>query len=131
MRKLYHKEVYWKKYFDREAIKLAEKITETELSFHIKNERMKNPDKKHPYDFNGLVKAIERIKNNEAYIFEVEVMAETGIISKAVYRVSYDNDNDISVVIRRDRNRIFIVTAWVNSKEDIHKTLDKKNYCKN
>ena len=131
MRKLYHKEVFWKKYFDREAIKLAEKITETELSFHIKNERMKNPDKKHPYDFNGLVKAIERIKNNEAYIFEVEVMAETGIISKAVYRVSYDNDNDISVVIRRDRNRIFIVTAWVNSKEDIHKTLDKKNYCKN
>lgn len=130
MKKLYHKEVFWKKYFDREAIKLAEKITETELSFHIKNERMKNPDKKHPYDFNGLVKAIERIKNNEAYIFEVEVLEENGIISKAVYRVSYDNNNDISVVIRRDRNRVFIVTAWVNSKEDKHFTLNKNNYCK-
>ena len=125
---LYHKEVFWKKYFDREAIKLAEKITATELSSHIRNERMKHHDKKHPYDFDGLYQAIERIKNNEAYIFEV--LEENGIILKAVYRVTYDDNRDISVVIRRDRARVFIVTAWVNNKNDKHLTLDKNNYCK-
>lgn len=130
MEKLYHKEVFWKKYFDREALKLADKITADELSYHIEKEHMKNPDKKHPYDFNGLLKAIERIRSNEnAYLFEVA--ENNGIILKAVWRVSYDDKNDISVVIRRDKNRIFIVTAWVNDKGDIHKTLDKNNYCKN
>lgn len=129
MEKLYHKEVYWKKYFDREANKLIEKITNTELSYHIKNERMKNPDKKHPYNLDGLKKSIERIKNNEnAYLFEIA--ENNGIILKAVWRVSYDDKNDISIVIRRDRTRVFIVTAWVNSKEDIHFTLNKNNYCK-
>lgn len=125
--KLYHKEVFWKKYFDREALKLVQKVTESELSSHIKKERLENPDEKHPYDFNGLSKAISRIKNGEnAYLFEVAEV--NGIVLKAVYRVTYNNEKDISVVIRKDKDRVFIVTAWVNYKNDKHFTLDKTKY---
>lgn len=43
MKKLYHKEVFWKKEFDTESINLIESVNH--LSFHLQ-EHLNSPDKK-------------------------------------------------------------------------------------
>lgn len=54
--------------------------------------------------------------------FEIETTYDK--VTKYVIRISFDNERDISVVIRFNT----IITAWINYKEDVHKTLDKSKY---
>lgn len=120
MKNLYHKEVFWKNNFEKEALDLV--FTVRRLSYHLL-EHLNNADEKHEYTLKGISKAFNAIKfDNKGYLFEVE---ETdGKVTKAVYRVQYDNDKDICLVIRKG----LIATAWVNKKNDKHFTLDKTKY---
>lgn len=120
MKNLYHKEVFWKDSFDKEAMLLVYSVEK--MSFHLL-QHLNNADEKHEYTVKGLLKALYEIKtNNNGYLFEVE--EENGRVTKAVYRTKYDDRKDICIVIRKG----IIVTAWINYKNDNHFTLDKTKY---
>ena len=78
---------------------------------------------KHRYTSDDIKRIQREIKRNKPVPFEVGV--ERGAVVKYAVRLSLDDDNDISMVI--DRNG-YIRTAWINSKEDTHRTLDKSKY---
>lgn len=120
MKKLYHKEVLWKNNFEKDAMNLV--WTVRRLSYHLL-QHLNNADEKHEYTLKGISKAFNEIKyNNNGYLFEIE--EENGIVTKAVYRIEYDDKKDICLVIRKG----LIATAWVNYKNDKHFTLDKTKY---
>lgn len=121
MKKLYHKEVFWKKEFDTESINLVESVNR--LSFHLQN-HLNNPDIKHKYSERDIWNCLNKIKQNKGYLFEVET--DNGQITKAVYRVAYNNNYDMCIVVRYR----FIVTAWTNKNTDTHTTLDSDKYIK-
>lgn len=119
MNKLYHKEVFWNNRFDKEAMNLV--YMAYRLSFHLK-EHLNNPDRKHLYNESDIWGCLERIKNDEGYLFEVET--SNGKVCKSVYRVKYNDNTDMCIVIRPE----MIVTAWVNKHDDKHSTLDTAKY---
>lgn len=121
MKKLYHKEVFWKKEFDTESINLVESVNH--LSFHLQD-HLSSPDKKHKYSERDIWDCLNKIKQNKGYLFEVET--DNGHITKAVYRVAYNNCYDMCIVVRY---RI-VVTAWTNKNTDTHITLDSDKYIK-
>jgi len=47
-------------------------------------------------------------------------------VVKTVIRTPYDNDRDISIVVRDG----FILTCWLNFKTDLHFSLDVNKYYK-
>ena len=59
----------------------------------------------------------------EAYLFEY--YKENDIITKLVFRIPFDNENDIILVLNDYKE---IVTVYYNNKEDNHRTLDNKIY---
>ena len=67
---------------------------------------------------------LNKIKQNKGYLFEVET--DNGQITKAVYRVAYNNNYDMCIVVRYR----LIVTAWTNKNTDTHTTLDSDKYIK-
>lgn len=121
MKKLYHKEVFWKKEFDTESINLVESVNH--LSFHLQK-HLNSPDRKHKYSEQDIWNCLNKIKQNKGYLFEVET--DNGQITKAVYRVAYNNNYDMCIVVRYR----FIVTAWTNKNTDTHITLDSDKYIK-
>lgn len=96
-----------------------------ELSRHIVC-RLENCNHKHHYTGDELISCVERLKSNPVIPFEVEVAFYNGvvIIKKYVVRIKYNDTQDISVVIRGDK----IITAWINDRDDAHKTLDLSKY---
>lgn len=67
------------------------------------------------------------LKDTIAFNYEdiFEYYTEDGKVIKVVYRVHFDAYDDIIVVLTRNKT---IVTAWINKKNDNHKTLDTKQY---
>lgn len=57
----------------------------------------------------------------------VEVTVENGGFAKALFRATYDAQTDLCFSLTRDG---FVPTAWFNSKNDNHKTLDVSQYVK-
>lgn len=57
----------------------------------------------------------------------VEVGMRNGQTSKIVFRGGMDKDNDIVIVLIP--GKVWTVkTAWINRKNDAHKTLDRSKY---
>lgn len=115
-RKLYHKDVYFPDY----SIFEVENMIGCRFSRHFKH-YLYSPDKKHNISVLGIVSAVNRV-SLEGELFELELT--DGKVTKAVFRVPYDDENDISIVFR---NRT-IITAWLNQKTDTHTTLDRYKY---
>lgn len=65
-------------------------------------------------------------------VFEVEEYpAKSGNIIKVVFRMPYDDEDDIVVVAFTDKMQGqagFVKTVWLNHKKDIHQTLNKWKY---
>lgn len=122
---LYHKKVYWDKQFDIDARKIMEKEKYTFSNHLLKNLRYSKA-KRRQITEERLSQILYNIRDRKQnyYLYEVEV--KNGNVVKACIRTSYDKENDISIVYR-DK---CIVTAWLNEKQDIHRTLDKKKYFK-
>lgn len=118
---LYHRDSSkWLKSFDEQSLTLIKSANA--LSNHMW-EHVTDTDKKHDIDYKKLyliVKKLQSYSNIEP--FEVEV--EKGNVIKCVVRTEYDEQRDISIVFRFG----FIVTAWLNDKNDTHKTLIKNKY---
>lgn len=116
---LYHAEIYFKPNFIQDALTLAKSVKK--LSDH-EEKHLASTDKKHNYTREELFLCWRKILNGEGFLFEVE--EKFGEVTKAVYRVSLNENKDISIVIRKG----VIITAWINSKEDNHYTLDCSKY---
>lgn len=124
MSSLYHREVYWKNSFDKQAFNLIKnnKIT---LTQHFVNHVLYDYVYRYMIDFDSLNIIIdELIEDKEIKPFEVEI--ENNKVTKAVVRVPYDDTSDISIVFRKNK----IITAWLNKREDKHYTLDETKYKK-
>ena len=59
-------------------------------------------------------------------VIEVEII--NGRTNKMVVRDRYNDRMDIVLVIIPQGRAMFIKTAWLNSKNDRHSTLDKSKY---
>jgi hypothetical protein len=53
-----------------------------------------------------------------------ELVKEGDFIVKLGFRVKF-NQNDIVFMLSQDKT---VITVWTNKREDLHYTLDKKNY---
>ena len=121
---LYHREVAWDNYFDFCCRKLLNR-RDIVLSEHAK-ESFETRDIDKGYVFTLLK------YNRKGEIFEVEKNGK--YIDKFVIRLPYDLENDVCVVLRDSFDRdtqapyLYLVTAWLNSRDDKHYTLDTSKY---
>lgn len=124
MRRLYHKKVYWENDFDT----LAKELFNTNYSTHLWEILLFKGEKGvAAKDLDRIITEIMDCKRNY-YLYEVETVGYNQLI-KAVIRTSFDIHNDINLVFAKDREgKLFVRTAWLNSKTDFHTTLDKSRY---
>jgi len=120
MSKLYHKNVFWKEDFNKEYKCLfCEKM---KFSSHLKHHLYEDNVPRYninPYELNSI---LNKIATSNIEPFEVEL--ESNEVVKAVVRTTYNASKDICVVIRKG----FVVTAWLNSHNDVHETMDFSRY---
>lgn len=70
----------------------------------------------------------EKINMRGVQVIEVELSDMR--MSKMVVRGKYDEKRDIVLVIVPRRGAFFIKTAWLNSSDDLHSTLDVSKYAR-
>ena len=127
---LYHIEIYMPSVIKAGAAKLMSKAYRARFSRHLKDWLSGNNDEsslrryKHRCTESDIRAALLRISRVKPEPFEVEIDNDGNVIKYAV-RQPLDNDNDITVVVDV---RGVVRTAWVNSNEDIHRTLNPANY---
>lgn len=117
---LFHREVYWEDWFDEASLELVKNLGG--FTFHMHEHFSNTTEARYDYTSKGVVDAILNIRKQQCKPFEVELINNN--ITKAVYRIEYDNTRDISIVFRRG----FVITAWLNNKTDKHSTLDSSKY---
>lgn len=123
---LYHKKVYWKKWFDKAARRL---FYSNAYSLHMYEHCMfsKNTHDINIWRLGQILDDIQKRKQNY-YLYEVETYYHYDThfeeIIKAVIRTTYDKDHDICIVFDKYKIR----TAWLNNKNDYHTTLDYNKY---
>lgn len=76
-------------------------------------------------DIKGILLFIKDITLNDNDIFEYYM--EDKKIVKVCYRINYNNDIDIILVLSEEKN---IITIYINSTDDKHETLKKEIYQK-
>ena len=120
---LYHRTIFWSPQFDIEAKQLL--LSVTRLSNHL-YDHIENSNKPR-YDINieTLYHIVQGLCRQDIEPFEVEVDDNNKVV-KMVVRTSYDDNRDISIVVREG----FIVTCWLNDKNDLHFSLDENKYYK-
>lgn len=128
---LYHSEVFMPQNLVNQSLIMMKRARVARFSAHVIdwirgfNSESTLRQYKHRYTETALRNALENISLNRPNPFEVGV--ENGYVVKYAVRVSLDADNDISVIIGANG---VVRTAWINSKEDTHKTLNTEKYCK-
>lgn len=73
----------------------------------------------------GNIDLPDSVDTNKAKLIELEVV-NNRYLSKIVYRMEYDSEYDICIVIIPER--WFVKTVWLNRKSDKHRTLDRSKY---
>lgn len=122
---LYHKCVYWKPNFNRDALRMLN----DNYSIHLLENLLFSKRDNHSINIhrlNCIIRDIKDINNNtqQFYIYEVEEDDRTGEVVKAVLRTRYNEKDDISIVFCKD----CVITVWLNHHNDRHNTLDKRRY---
>lgn len=142
--KLYHKDVFISQGAQLAVTSLQENSFNSYYYSHHFQERLnETDDRSHAYLENVIKKCLSTIKSNPQEAFEIEVTyfddVESHYITKYCIRIPYDNRQDLCVVIRpiyklnddyyevKDNK---IITAWLNSNKDEHRTLNKHKYAK-
>lgn len=118
--KLYHRDVFWKKDFDIQSKELIDSAKE--LSKHMWK-HIDNQNEKHEINLKELFIIVNALKHSKS-VQPFEVETNNGLVDKCVVRCEYDDNFDISIVFIKDK----IKTAWLNRKDDNHKTLNKEKY---
>lgn len=119
--KLYHRNVYWKKWFNTASYRIISTVNDFSVHFY---------ENQHNISIWRLDKILGDIRARKQwyYLFEIETqyMNSEEHITKCVIRTHYDETNDITIVFREE----CIVTAWLNNRFDKHYTLNYKKYYK-
>ena len=137
---LLHRDVFMPAAILNKALYLEGIVSEYDNTLHFINRYNDRNNYKHYMTQELMLKALKSIQENKTRPFEVEIkydnVKHNYIVTKYVVRVSYDNTRDVSFAIipifdidtHTFKGRI--KTAWLNSKEDIHYTLDDSKYIK-
>jgi hypothetical protein len=78
-------------------------------------------------DLEGLLKFIKGFILDPKTIFEFYADDKTKDIIKVCYRINWQGNNDIILVVSEDKE---IITIYMNEKNDNHITLRQELYCK-
>ena len=142
---LLHKDVYMPTWMQIKVRKVLQKYKRFILSNHVKEHASLDDDRSHQYVLSKLNESIEYLLEHVSSCddaFEVEMTQfdypqPYWLITKICIRVRYDEDQDVCLSIRtaKDGNTkvylpdvAFIVTAWLNHKNDSHRTLEVSKY---
>jgi hypothetical protein len=72
----------------------------------------------------GILRFIKGVRLEPTQIFEY-YLTDTGEPIKICYRINYNNDIDLILVVSNTKN---LITIYINSKDDGHETLKKELY---
>ena len=138
MQKLFHKDVFIPDGVGAVCQALQKRLLKYFFSRHF-SEHLDNQlieDRSHKYLRDVVVECVESLKDIQREVFEVELTYDDSswTVSKYCCRIPYDDKQDLVVAIRPQyvSGKVvnnMIVTAWMNSREDHHYTLDKLKYC--
>lgn len=129
---LYHFKVYMPLEIIQAARQLERRAATARFSFHTQEwlEGSASNDAlrlhKHRFSSRNLRETLLRIARMLPTPFEVGV--SNGRVFKYAVRLPLDADNDITVVVGANN---VVRTAWINSKEDQHRSLDTSKYVPN
>ena len=74
--------------------------------------------------YGNIVNLPKSLDTSKAQVIEVEMQgAKT---TKVVYRIPYNEEYDLVMVLVPDRR--FVKTVWLNKNSDLHNTLDVSKY---
>lgn len=74
--------------------------------------------------YGNIVNLPKSIDTSQAQVIEVEM--EGPKTTKVVYRIPYNEEYDLVMVMLPDRR--FVKTVWLNKNSDLHNTLDTSKY---
>lgn len=119
----------WKDDFILQSIIILENVKH--ISYHMW-QHLKNKNKEdisHNINEHKFFVILNSIKSGKKKykIVEVETDSENRVV-KSLIRTNYNKRQDITIVC--DIN-CYVRTAWLNDKNDNHKTLNYKNYANN
>lgn len=138
---LLHKDVYMPKWVQSMVGLKLNKYTKFTLSKHVKDHATLDEDRSHEYTLTKLNEALTNAIGKTFEAFEVELVQynDNGkwIVSKICIRIPYSSTQEACISIRpykdpttgiRDTTNALIVTAWLNSVNDEHFTLEASKY---
>lgn len=138
--KLFHKDVYMPERVVNDSIALQKDMVSIEFSRHFEQHCLNYGDRSHDYG-NEVKDRVLSLKQCPVKPFEVEYgksyryfKARGWFVNKFVVRFPFNSKQDISVVFfpkwKEGKPNVLVVgTAWLNSHEDMHFTLDASKYC--
>ena len=118
---LFHKSIYWIPQFDIQSKQLL--LSVKRLSNHLYDHIENSNKPRYDISIERLYNIVQGLCRQDIHPFEVEVDCNNKVV-KTVIRTPYDNTRDISIVVRDG----FIVSAWLNDKNDNHISLDRSKY---
>jgi len=118
---LFHKSVYWIPQFDIQSKQLL--LSVKRLSNHLYDHIENSNKPRYDISIERLYNIVQGLCRQDIHPFEVEVDCNNKVV-KTVIRTPYDDTRDISIVIRYG----YIVTCFLNNKDDLHLTLNKSKY---
>lgn len=126
--RLLHKDVWMPEWVKSKSKFLMSKRTNLFISYHLMNERFDNPNRSHDISATDVLRIANTLNAKPVEPFEVELeydyFLKKWMITKYVVRLPYTSTQDVSIAIRNRK----IVTVWLNSTTDNHKTLDTSKY---
>lgn len=135
--KLFHEEVFMPTGVNEDVTVLQRNIKTIGLSRHFEEQHVDTADYKHSMQKTKIISAVMSLTKNQVAPFEVQLSKDYYAlgpgwhVTKYVVRVSYDETRDVTIVIAtnpKNKNHAFVKTAWLNDKQDVHKTLNKIKY---
>ena len=110
--------------FEAEHISQLKELTEQlNLKNWLYSEHCLDNLKYRAIDLRGILLFIKGIKLDYSQVFEY--YAEELKVIKLCYRITYNNLQDIILIITPDKK---IITIYINSANDLHDTLKKELY---
>ena len=147
-RQLFHSDVFFPEGLQDVIKRLQCNFKAYQLSKHFEEhlDNQDDEDRSHTYLKNAVINNLNELGKYRLYdAFEVELsksFKEFGthdwVVTKYCIRVSYSYSQDLVIVIRPGWNKSncmynpginLIVTAWINHRDDSHKTLNTTKYC--
>ena len=74
--------------------------------------------------YGNIVNLPKSLDTSKAQVVEVEMQGSK--TTKVVYRIPYNEEYDLIIVLIPDRR--FVKTVWLNKNSDLHNTLDASKY---